>query len=77
MSVTQNMALEEGSVDTNKTLGIERSAHIVDIGFACTIKSSKVASSERVKDPSEMVFRVLLDETLEGNVGIVFDEVRC
>ena len=77
MGVTQNMALKEGCVDTNKALGVQGTAHVVDVGFAGTIESCKVASSERVEDPGEMVLWVFLGESLEGNVRVVFDEVRC
>ncbi|KAF7791357.1 hypothetical protein EIP86_002371 [Pleurotus ostreatoroseus] len=70
MGVTKNMALKEGRVDTNKALGVQGSTHVVNVGFAGTIEPGKVASSKRVEDPSEVILRVLFDESLEGKIGV-------
>ncbi len=71
MGVTKNMALEEGRVDTNKALGVQGSTHIVNVGFTGTIEPGEVASSKRVEDPSEVILRILFEESLEGKVGVL------
>jgi hypothetical protein len=56
MGVSQNIVVEKVGVDPNQTLRIERSTHVVDVGFTCAFQPRIVASTEGVKNPCQLIF---------------------
>lgn len=77
MSISQDVALKKAGVDSDKTLRVQGSAHVVDVGLARTIKPCKVAPSEGIEHPSKLVFRIVFEECLECllRLGVIFMEV--
>lgn len=51
-------------MDADQTLGIERAAHVIDIGFARSVEPREVAAAKRIEDPGELVLGILLQEGL-------------
>lgn len=62
----------------DETLRVEGAAHIVDIGFAGSVESCKVASSECIEGPGKLVLRVVSEEGLVGflRAFVLFVDVR-
>lgn len=75
--ITQNVALKEGCMDTNKAFWIQGTAHVVNIGFSGTVETGKVGPSEGIEDPGKVILGVVLGEGLVGDVGIFLRKVSC
>lgn len=75
MSVAEDVVVEKVGMHADERFGVQRAAHIVDVGFACAVESSKVASSEGIHDPGRLIARVALEEGLVCCGCIVFEEV--
>lgn len=74
MGVPEDVAMEEASVDPDQALGVERAAHVVDIGLAGAVEAGEVAAAEGVEDPGELILWVVLEESpVRGGSGVLED----
>lgn len=62
MGVSEDVAVEEASVDADQALGVERAAHVVDIRLARAVETREVAATEGIEDPGELILGELLEE---------------
>ena len=74
VSVTKDMALEEGSVHANEAFRVQRTAHVVDVCLPGTIKTREITSPKGVQDPCQLVLGVLLDERLVCRIRVILGE---
>jgi hypothetical protein len=51
MGVSQDAAHEEISMHFDEAFWVDRAAHVVDIGFACTFQPCKIRPPEGVQNP--------------------------
>lgn len=60
VSVAHDVLCEEIGMNADEAVGVLRTAHVIDIGFACAIESCEIGPAEGVYDPGALVFWVRL-----------------